>query len=510
MKTNRRNFIGGLTAAAGVAAVGGCASSKYGFHCARAAFRGQRLKFGVIGAGGKGFTDWTNMLAHGEVPAAICDVDRGNIDRALAYLREKGFGTADVRTYTDYRRMFDDQAKLGLDVVNISTPDHMHAAQAITAMKSGVHCYVQKPLVKTLWEAEYFRQVAEATGCVTQMGNQGSAAHGFRRHVELLQQGVIGDVTEVYVWTNRPIWFQGLLARRFAAGRVAAAPGTLDWDAWLGTASARPYVEDRPADTPWPFRSQFGKSLRGVYHQFNWRAFHDFGTGAFGDMACHTLNLAFRGAELGAVTAARCVEAAEWNDMTYPARSRVDLVYAARESRARPGRRLPETVIHWHDGRIVPDEPRLRPIMRALDPASIPKGGCVIVGTKGMMASLDPYGVDCLVLMDGEKAPANSKVHEACAESAVAPYLPRVKGTTENINTDMDRENVAEFCDAVKGEGKCFSDADYSTAIMEGMLVGCAAQRLNAELRWDSAARRFDSAAANALVEPYVRAGWEF
>ena len=513
MNTTRRSFVRGLGGIAATSALAGCT----GFNLGTSAFRGERLKFGVIGAGGKGFTDWTKFLANGEIPTAICDVDRTLIDAALAHMRKEGVDTSSIRTYTDYRRMFDDQAKLGLDVVNISTPDHMHAAQAVRAMREGVHCYIQKPLARTLWETDYVGRVAHETGRVVQMGNQGSAAHGHRRHVELLQKGLIGDITEVHVWTDRPIWFQGASAKRFAAGRMVPAPKTLDWDCWLGTASNRPYVEDRPADTPWPFRSQFARNLRGVYHQFNWRAFYDFGTGAFGDMACHTMNLPFRGAELASVKTAAVDSVAEWTDVAYPMKSRVKLVYAARPSKARPGVTLPETTVWWYDGGIRPTEPKLKPMIDALAKIKEPRGGCIICGTKGMLASLDAYGIDCIVLMDGERVPTNTKEHEACRESAIASYLPRVEGTTTDLYADTDRAHIAELCSAVRGEGplfpgghRCFSDVDYSVSILEGMLVGCLAQRLNRTLAWDAKARRFDDADANGLIRPYVRPGWEF
>ena len=520
-KSNRREFIKGFAAACGAAAVGGCASSKYGFHCARTALKGDKLKFGILGADGKGWTDWRNALAHGEVPVAICDVDTRAIDKALAFIAEKGLDTTGIRTYTDYRRMFDDQSKLGMDMVTISTPDHMHAPQAITAMKNGIHCYIQKPLVRTLWESEYLYNVAKTTGCFTQLGNQGSAAHGFRRHCELLQQGVLGDVKEIYVWTDRPIWFQGDVAKKLAAGRTVHPPASLDWDSWLGTAADRAFPEDRPDGMKLPCKSQWALCKKGVYHTFNWRGFYDFGTGAFGDMACHTMNLPFRGAELGAVKTAEVCDVVEYNDVAFPVKSRVNLVYAARTSKARPGVKLPEVTVHWSEGGYIPEDPRLAPIMKVLkehEKGEDPLNGCIFVGSKGMLASLDPYGIDCVIMMNGEKAPVNTKEHEACRESVIAPYIPRVPGDTSNIWTDTDREQVAELCEAIKGNGKfykcsnskCFCDVDYSTAILEGMLVGCMAQRLNRKLAWDADLRRFDDPVANSLMTPYIRPGWEF
>ena len=512
MKTSRRNFLASIGGTAAAASLAGC-SSTGAFNCGNARYRGGKLKFGIIGAGGKGWTDWRNMFWHGELPVAICDVDRRAIDKALAEIRSKGFKTDSIRTYSDYRRMIDDQSALGMDFVTISTPDHMHAPQAVAAMRAGIHCYVQKPLVRTLWENEHILEVAKQTGCLVQMGNQGSAGDGHRRYTELVQHGIIGDISEIYVWTDRPIWFQGEMAKKFANGKVTAPPKELDWDCWLGTAAARPYREDQPDGLKLPCRNQWALCKKGVYHEFNWRAFYDFGTGAFGDMACHTMNLPYRGAELGNCTGAEVRDMHEWTDIAFPMKSRVELYYAERMSKARPGVKLPPCTIHWSEGGFIPEGERIAPIMKALwahEKGNKPENGCIFIGSKGMMASLDPYGNDCILMLNGEKEPRNTKVHEACSTDIYPMYLPRVPGKTDDIWIDMDREQTGELCRAIRGQATCFSDIDYSTGILEGMLVGCMAQRLDRRLVWDAAKKRFDDKDANALIRPYVRPGWEF
>ena len=512
MNTNRRNFIKGFGGFAAATALGGCKTSGLGFNCGCRTYQGEKLKFGIIGAGGKGWTDWRNMFWNGALPVAICDVDRREIDKSLAAIRAKGYDTSSIRTYSDYRRMIADQSKLGMDFVTISTPDHLHAPQAIAAMRAGIHCYIQKPLVRTLWENEYILRVAKETGCLTQMGNQGSAGDGHRRHTELLQRGIIGDVTEIYVWTDRPIWFQGNMAKGFTKNRPVQPPKELDWDCWLGTAAYRPYPEDHPV-LPLPCKSQWAADKCGVYHRVNWRAFYDFGTGAFGDMACHTMNLPYRGAELGVIRSAEPYDMVEWNDTAYPVKSRVRLVYAARESKARPGVKLPECTLYWSEGGYIPEDGRLAPILKVLrdqENGEDPLNGCILVGSTGMFASLDPYGNDCVLMLNGEKEPRNTKVHEACSVDLIPMYLPRVPGKTDDIWIDMDREQTGELCRAIRGQATCFSDIDYSTGILEGMLVGCMSQRLNRKLAWNAETKRFDDKAANALMKPYVRPGWEF
>ena len=304
---NRREFVGG---AAALAAAGCCCakpSPRYGGT--------GKIRLAVAGVMGKGFSDWMPMVKSGLAEVvAFFDADANTVKNAAANIandKKKGKLPADfmdpmkVPFYHDYRKMLDDAKKLGIQALTVSTSDHMHAPIAIRAMKMGIHVYVQKPLVRTLWEAEYFGKTAKEYGVVTQMGNQGSGGNGFRRNVEILQSGILGDVKEVHVWTNRPVWPQGLNVEKYVTSRTTgdAIPKSLNWDIWLGTAKERPFLDMYPAGTdvydPW----KLGKH---VYHPFTWRGFFDFGAGAFGDMACHTMNLPFRGLELGAVQDAKC------------------------------------------------------------------------------------------------------------------------------------------------------------------------------------------------------------
>jgi hypothetical protein len=126
------------------------------------------------------------------------------------------------------------------------------------------------------------------------------------------------------------------------------------------------------------------------------------------------------------------------------------------------------------------------------------------------MASLDPYGNDCVIMLNGEKAPRNTKEHEACSIDLIPMYIPRVPGKTDDIWIDMDREQTGELCRAIRGQAKCFSDIDYSTGILEGMLVGCLSQRLNRKLNWNASSQTFGDKDADALIRPYIRPGWEF
>lgn len=468
---NRRGFVKGMgLAAAAVSTKGfGAPKGKLVFPAIRKStprFRkpGEKLNIGVIGVGGKGWSDWMPMFQNGENIVALCDVDRGPIDKALAEITKKGHDASKIKCYSDYRKMLDECKNL--DAVTVSTPDHTHAPAAIRAMKMGCHAYVQKPLVRTIWEAHYFEQVAKANGVVTQMGNQGSAGDGLRRNVEILHSGILGNVTEVHVWTNRPVWPQGML-RPTGSDPI---PASLDWDSWLGTAQERPFKA-------------------GVYHGFKWRGFFDYGTGAFGDMACHTMNLPFRGLKLGAVTSAETMKIEGKNKDTYPNKSIVKMMYAARE-------KLPAVNLFWYDGNLKPSPDIMPQVIASL--GEVPKTGCLILGDKGMMVSTNDYGQDAYVALKGEAKMKATTKHEAL--TSIPRTIPRCCKGGQYI----------EFVNACKGEGSCYSDTCHSVPMLEGMLIGCIAQQIEGKLNWNTKTQTFGRSDADALLKPYIRKGWEF
>src|SRR5437867_4151507 len=300
-----------------------------------------RINLACIGAGtgGKGDGDSNDAAACGGNIVALCDVD---LDR----LESKAKKFPDAKKYQDYRKLFDEMEK-DIDAVTVSTPDHNHGVASIRAMKLGKHCFCQKPLVQTVYEARTMRKLAADKKLATQMGNQGSAETGLRRAVEVIQAGVIGKPLELHVWTNRPIWPQGL-DRPQGEDPV---PANLNWDCWLGPAAQRPYKKD-------------------VYHSFKWRGWYDFGTGALGDMACHTVNMPFRALKLGYPTVVECEMASRTYPETFPKTSRIRWEFPEREG-------LPPLKFWWYDGN--PDEP-FKPIRPSAD---ITKE---ILGTLGKLA----------------------------------------------------------------------------------------------------------------------------
>ena len=482
LKASRRGF---LKSAASIAALtaGGCCNTWCG--------RSGKIRLAVVGVMGKGYSDWTPMLKSGLVDiVAFCDADYTARERAQMQLVKEGidFDMYEVPFFTDYRKLLDSCAFLGVNAMTISTPDHVHAPVAIGAMKQGISVYVQKPLVRTLWELDYFNKTAKENGVVVQMGNQGSSLDSMRRCTEVIQSGILGDVKEVHVWTNRPVWPQGQNVAKWVKSHPKGDPlrDGLNWDAWLATAAKRPFL------------------------------------GAFGDMACHTMNLAFRGLELGGVSDAECTMIESENDVAYPLKSVVKLTYKARDSKVRPGVKLPAVTLYWYDGNVKPDA-AIMPKWASAHEGKVPDTGCYIIGSKGAVLMQDDYGGKCAIALNDDKAFADVFEHEAA--KAVKRSIPfRVGSAAAAGKSTVEMKGFAlghyiEFLDAIRGQGPyyeqthshCFSDIEYCIPQMEGILVGCVAQRLpGKKLNWCSCKQSFDVAAANAFIKPYIRKGFEF
>ena len=274
-----------------------------------------RIAMAGIGIGGKGAGDVDDASKAGDL-VAICDVD----EKVLNNVGEKKYPKA--KRYTDFRKMFDEMGK-SIDAVTVSTPDHAHTTIALTAMRMGKHCFCQKPLTHTLYEARLMAKVARDMKVATQMGNQGTADPTLRKTVAAIQAGTLGAPKEIHVWTNRPIWPQGS-----ERPEPATCPSTLNWDLWIGPAPMRPYAQG--------------------YHPFKWRGWWDFGTGALGDMACHTVNMPYWAFDLRDPISVQA-ETSGHNKDSYPASSKIVYEFAATDKR-------PAVKLYWYDGGNLPEE----------------------------------------------------------------------------------------------------------------------------------------------------------
>jgi len=411
----------------------------------------ERMNIAGIGGGGKGHSDIVDA-SRGNNVVAICDVD---FERASGVIKE--FPKA--RKYKDFRKMLDEMGK-SIDAVTISTPDHQHAVATMMAMKMGKHVYTQKPLTRDVYEARMLTEAARTCGVVTQMGNQGTALDGLREAVEVVQSGAIGPVREVHVWTNRPVWPQGI-PRPTDTPPIPAHIGQNGWDLWLGTAPCRPY---HPA-----------------YHPFKWRGWWDFGTGALGDMACHTANMAFMALKLGYPTSVEAEVADDMNDETYPSWSIVHYEFPARCQ-------MPPVKWTWYDGGKNMPQKAIDAIKSYTHGHDISGSGSLLVGDNGTLYSPNDYGAEYKLLPEKEFE----------GYQPPTPWLPRVDG-----------KHAEEWLRSCKGMGTTMSCFDYAGPLTETVVLGCVAIRAGKKIHWDGPNMRItNDRKANDYLRRDYRSGW--
>jgi predicted dehydrogenase len=444
-QTNRRQFVQ-QTALAGIGfwVAGGLQADER---------KTEKLNIACIGVGGKGDSDASQAGNHGNI-VALCDIDDGHLDR-----KAKQFPKA--ARYNDFRKMLDEMGKY-IDAVTVSTPDHTHAVASIMAMKMGKHVYCQKPLTHSVFEARRMREAAHEHKVCTQMGNQGTASEGLRSSVEIVRAGLLGDVKEVHVWTNRPVWPQAPgVTRRLAPQDV---PPHVHWDLFLGPAPERPYN-------------------RG-YHPFNWRGWWDFGTGALGDMACHTANLPFMALKLGHPTSIQG-ESGELNPETYPAWAKVVYEFPSRGD-------MPAVKFTWYEGR--KDGKLVLPPAELLMGDKFSGSGCLIVGSKGTLYSRDDYGESRTLL----------PVKDFKDFKAPAKTLPRNGGGDDGMKAEWVKAILA------RDPKIAFSNFDYAGMLTEAVLLGNVAIRCGGrKLEWDGPGLKItNDKEANTFLHTDYRKGW--
>jgi predicted dehydrogenase len=425
-----------------------------------------------IGVGGKGHTDLTSFAKHKQVKVAyLCDVDDQRAARSV-----RKFGKAQY--YRDYRKMFD-QVSDDIDAVSVSTPDHNHAVQTMAAMQRGKHVYVQKPLTHDIYEARMLAEAARKYKVVTQMGNQGASGEGVRVMKEWYEDGQIGEVKEVFVWTDRPVWPQGIA---WPTTQITV-PQHLDWDLWLGTAPDKGYIDKLVP--------------------FNWRGWWDYGTGALGDMGCHLIEPAFSVLGLGYPTAVQASVGSVYVDEfqrgyfpdSCPPSSHVIFDFEINGQ---------EIKLHWMDGGIQPMRPDELGANEIMGDGG---NGMLMIGSKGKMMC-GTYG-------------ANPKL------------LPTEKTETVTVAQKYDRVPEGHYlqwvnaCLSGYGQKECSSDFSIAGPLTETILMGNLAIRShdirfsssgnrfkypgrNIKLLWDGEAMKvtnFDD--ANEFVRRTYRKGWK-
>lgn len=444
-QTNRRSFMkAGAAVGAGYWVAGGVSPRE-----SRSAL--EEIRFGCIGVGGKGDSDSADAARAGKV-VAICDVDDEALDK-------KALSTEGAKRYNDFRKMLEEMGD-SIDAVTVSTPDHTHAVATAMALKMGKHAYTQKPLTRTIYEARRLGEIAREKNVMTQMGNQGTAESGVRRAAALLKGGAIGDIKEVHVWTNRPVWPQGI-----GQPEGTEPPANIHWPEWIGPAEMRPFS---PA-----------------YHPFKWRGFWDFGTGALGDMACHTFNMAFMGCELIDPTSVQAITAGH-NKITFPAWSEIVFEFPGNAWRG------PVKMV-WYDGGKLPSEELLAGRSKNDDGSAKPlsSSGSLIIGSEGKVFSPNDYGAEFEV----------------------------IEGKDVKVEFTRSPGHFREFAESIrKGDKQPVSNfPDYAGPLTEVILLGNLAvwaadkpETTGEKIEWD--ARNLvtkGTDAYNFIVKPEYKNGYE-
>jgi len=447
---SRRRFIGGI--ALGSAAFSVLPARVLGLGGATSP--NERLNIAGIGVGGQGGRVINQLESENIV--ALCDVDSAHADGVF-----RRYPAAKV--YRDYRRMLDQQKDI--DAVVVATPDNLHAVVSAAAMKRGKHVYCEKPLTHDVWESRQMTRIAREQNVATQMGNTGQASEDTRRLCEYIWDDAIGPVREVHVWTDRPS--NGLFDEYWAQGverpqDTPPVPETLDWDLWLGPAPERPY--------------------HPIYAPFRWRGWWDFGTGALGDIGCHSFDPVFRALKLGHPLS---VEASSTrvNTETYPLASMVTYQFPARGE-------MPPVTLVWYDGGLRPPRPA------ELEPGEeMGEGGHLFIGDNGKI----------LTQRGGRKGGYTLIPSSRALEYGDPPkILPRSIGHHQ------------EWVAACKGGQPAGANFDWAGPLTEVVLLGNVALRLQMRrelttkrLLWDAESLHFtNSDTANQFLKREYRTGW--
>ncbi len=429
---SRRDFMRHTAAAAWMAGISASPLVSFG------ASPNEKLNLAIIGCANKGGHNVDQLTSENIV--ALCDVD-------AKYLGTSAERFPSASKYSDFRVMLEKEGPK-IDAVVVSTADHTHAPATAIALAMGKHVYCEKPLTHTVREARTIAELAAKHKVATQMGTQVHAESNYRRVVEAIQAGSIGPVREVYNWCNKG-WSDG----RF--GKVKPVPEHLNWDAWLGPAMDHPYCE-------------------GI-HPGNWRRFWQYGSGTFGDMAAHVMDLPFWALNLRYPTAVKCV-GPEVHPDGAPAWVKADYEFPARGD-------LPAVKFHWSDGGEHHD---------------------IVKETKGRNGKpLSEWGLGILFIGDNGMLAADYGHYELLPGDKFGDFKPPARTIPDSIG------HWKEWILAAKTGTPTTCNFDYSGALTETILLGIVAYRSGESLQWDPAALKSNSAKANEFVSKEYRKGWE-
>tara|TARA_R110002073_G_scaffold133122_6_gene280209 strand:+ start:6686 stop:8074 length:1389 start_codon:yes stop_codon:yes gene_type:complete len=414
----------------------------------RSASLNSKLQVACIGVGGMGARTMESVASHPKVQiTALCDVDSNYLDAASRK-------HPDASRHQDWRELLADHADK-FDAVTIGTPDHMHAAPAVTAIRAKKHMYLQKPMASTLHECRVITTEAAAAGVVTQLGNQGRSSIESRHTVELIRSGVVGKIKEVILWENKKLsWWP---KNTDISGRADAVPASLNWDLWLGVQTPRPYFAN-------------------TYHPQTWRAWYGFGVGEMGDMGCHHFDISFDALKLTAPLRVRQLTPITTGPL-WGKQRQVELIFPGSDITAS------DTVkVTWHDGEKRPDASRI-PLPSGID--TLPESGACWIGETGTIFKNYRRGMPVV--------------------------LPEAKFAADKNPTHLTKQDhYHDWVDAVIEGRKACGDFSHGGPLTEAVLVGAMADRVSTDwLHWDRDNQTFtNSPEATSLVSRAYRDGW--
>ncbi len=510
MPITRRYFFYGSLLAGAVPAVGFGSSTSLkslGYKSPN-----EKLNFGSIGSGGQAASN-ISAAAPTENIVALSDVD----DRRAAATFKR---FPDTPKFRDFRQMLDKEGK-NIDAVIVAIPDFMHATAAMWCMERGKHVYVQKPLVRTVWEARQLREGAAKYKVASQMGNQGYSNEGTRQCAEIVWNGDIGNVSEVHAWTDRPIWPQGLTE----IPKPDPVPSTLDWDLWLGIAETRPFTADGKTEPD---------SHGGFFYEpHNWRGFYDFGCGALGDMACHILGAPNMALHLSnrKLVSVECIKKEGVSPFMFPKGSVIRYDFAAYGN-------MPALKVFWYDG--VKEAPKIAGVPDGEwlgDPPSLPRpggrGGPGAGGNGAARPAADAFQSPGRVFNweefealkaataplrfptpDGSLFIGDKGMLTTGTYGEVTRLLPVEKMKDYRMPAPLltrSPGHMRDFIRACKGGDPACSNFEVAAPFVEWMLLGAIALRHEGKIEYDAEKMHItNNADANKLLKPTFRKGWEF
>lgn len=426
----------------------------------------KKVNVAGIGAMGKGESD-IGISAEGANIVAICDVDRDRLKHTAAKY-------PDAKAYDNFQEMFEAMGDK-IDMVTVSTPDHSHYPAAMEAIKRGKHVCVQKPLVNRIWEANQLHEAARKKGVKTNMGNQGHTGEQIRQLKEWMNAGIVGNVKEIHVWTNRPIWPQGTEGKNLIKvgppAKVKVGPKgsevekelDINWQAWLAQCPEIPFTNG--------------------LHPFAWRGHLEYGAGAMGDMGCHIMDGPYFACGLGEPFKMEA-EVDDLTDVTWPKSSHVVCYFKHPK--------YGEVKLHWYEGGRKPERPAKLEANRDWDKA---KGGFIIVGEEDSILNIGDYCESLEVIGNRPKLVKFFQETPKTEERSLAPGKPQL-----------------ELVKAIEQDKICGSNFDYSVPLTKLCLLGnLAIQNPGKVVNWDSATQATGDASVDKLLKrAAVRQGWDY